>query len=125
MNAPELGICGQAGECAGELGMPGAGEDVLKAVSLEHRLLNHASLRLDQFPPASPSKVLGVGGGLRLYDRIDRPDELDQLVDRKIPRRWADARVEAPPLEFIHDRVLAFLLPMKEEDVLVKLGEVG
>src|SRR6516165_9800238 len=103
----------------------GAREDVLKPVGLEHGLLDHASLRFAQLAPASPSKVLGVGGGLRLHDRIDRSDQLDQLVDREIPRRCADPGIEASPLELVHDRVLAFLSPMEEEDIPVKLGEIG
>ena len=44
MNAPELGIGGQAGECAGEVGMPGAGEDVLKAIGFEQGLQDRAGL---------------------------------------------------------------------------------
>src|SRR5215471_5490493 len=125
VNAPQLGIGGQAGECAGEMGMPGAGQDVLKAVCLEHGLLDHAGLGRGQLTAACPNKICGIGRGLRLHDSIHRPHQLDQLVHRQIPRRWADARVEAPPLELIHDRVLAFLFPVEEEDVLVELGEIG
>src|SRR5215471_247763 len=87
MNAPELGIGGQAGECAGEMGMPGAGEDVLKSVSLEHGLLHHASLGRGQFATACLDKVFSVASGLHLHDRIDRSNQLDQLVHREIPRR--------------------------------------
>ena len=125
MNPPELGIGGQAGECAGEVGMPGAGENVLKAVSLEHGLLHHAGLGRGQLATACPNKVFGIGGGLLVHDSVNRPDQLDQLVDSQITRRWADSRVEAPPLELIHDCVLAFLLPVEEEDILVELGEIG
>ena len=83
MNALELRVGRQAGECAGEMRVPGTGEDVLKAVGLEQRLLDHAGLELGQPASAGSDKVIAVGSGLRLHNPVDCPDQLDQLVDRR------------------------------------------
>src|SRR5215831_3920710 len=64
VNTPELGVGRQAGERAGEMRVPRAGEDVLPAVGFEQGLLDHAGLELGQPPPAGSSKVIAVGGGL-------------------------------------------------------------
>src|ERR1700758_3144010 len=74
---------------------------------------------------AGSDKVIAVGSGLPLYNPVDCPDQLDQLVDRHIARRIASAGIEAAPLQFVHDCVLAFLLPVKEKDVLVKFRQIG
>src|SRR6516162_1062254 len=125
MNPLELLTGRQAGECAGKMRVPGTGEDVLKAVGLEQRLLDHTGLELGQPASAGSDKVIAVGSGLPLHNPVDCPDELDQLVNRHIARHIASASINAAPLQFVHDGVLALLLPVKEKDVLVEFRQPG
>src|ERR1700750_980366 len=66
VDTAELCVGRQARQSAGEMGMPHAREDVLEAVRLQYRLLHHAGLGRAQLPPASSSKVIAIGSGLRL-----------------------------------------------------------
>src|SRR5262249_4834677 len=66
VNAIELRIACQVGEGTGEIGVAGAGKDVLPTIRLEQRLLDAADLDCPRPPPTSPGEVVAVSNGLRL-----------------------------------------------------------
>src|SRR5215831_14519198 len=114
MNALELRVGCQAGECAGEMRMPRARENVLPAIGFEQGLLDHANLEPGQLSPAGPGKVIAVSSGLPLHNPVDGADQLDQLADRDIACCTAGVGIDAAPLQLVHDGVLALLLPVEE-----------
>ena len=60
-----------------------------------------------------------------MQDAVHRGDQLDELVDRMVAFLCRQPGVVAHQLEFVEDRVLAFLPPMVEEHVLEQFGELG
>src|SRR5436305_5171440 len=99
--------------------------DVLPAIGPEKCGLDCARLRLVDRAAARCREVASVGFGLGLQDAVHRGDQLNELVDSGIALLRRYSGVVANPLEFVQDRVLTFLFPVKKEHVLEQLGELG
>jgi len=97
----------------------------LPAVGLEECGLDRPSLRLIDHAAAGCGEIARVGFGLSLQDAVHRRHQLDELIDRPITLFRRYPGVVAHPLQFVEDRVLAFLPPVKQEDILEQLGELG
>src|SRR5262249_3892308 len=65
VDAIELRVGRQVGEGTGEIGVAGAGKDVLPTIGLKQRLLDGANLECAQPSPASPGEVVAVSNRLR------------------------------------------------------------
>ena len=111
------------GEHLSEMRMLGAGVDVLPAIGLEKGGLDGPRLRRVDGAAAGFREVTRVGLGLRLQDAVHRGDQLDEFVDRAVALLRRDRGVVTHPFELVEDRVLAFFLPVEEEDVLEQLRQ--
>jgi len=93
-------------------------EDVLPAIGLEERGLDRLLLLPRDSAAAGGSEIIGIRGGLGDEDAVDRSDQFDEVVDRLVAGLIAQCRVVPLPFELVEDRVLAFLFPVEQEDVL-------
>jgi hypothetical protein len=118
LNALPLVLGDQARKHLPEVRVPGTGMDVLPAVGLEKSVLNRTPLSLLGRAAALRHKITRIGFGLGLQNAVHGGDQLDEFVDRPIALFRSKAGVVAHPLEFVEDRVLAFLLPVRRNTSL-------
>jgi hypothetical protein len=75
--------------------------------------------------PGEPLEARFRDKALGAQDAVHRGDQLDELVNRPIAFLRRQPEVVTYPFEFVDDRVLGFLLPVIEKDVLEQFREFG
>ena len=98
--------------------MPCPGQDVLPMIGMTERRFQLLPMVTAQWPPAAFGEVTRVVGRLPTQDAVYRANELNEFIDRPVSALGRDRLVMTNQFEFVHNGVLALLLPMIEKDVL-------
>ena len=102
----------------GETRLLDSRHDVLPAIGIQQASVHTSLLVIREGAPRIGEKVLRVGLGLHLQQAVDGAEQFDQIVKRTIARRGVEFCIVARPFEFVDNRVLRLLFPVKQEHVL-------
>src|SRR3546814_2268026 len=118
LNALSLIFVDHAGQHLAEMRMLGTGMDVLPAIGLQERGPDGFGFLPADWSSAGAGEIGGVSGGLRLKDAVDGAHQRDEIIDALVA--FGIGQTCMMPLQFqlIEDRVLAFLFPVIEENIL-------
>src|SRR5215472_4873955 len=125
LNTLALAFGDQGREHLAEMRMPGTGVDVLPAIGSKEGGLDGSLLVCINCAPAISSKVARIGRSLRPEHSVNRGHQLNEVVDRSVALLAGEPGVVPQQLEFVEDRVLAFLFPVIEEYVLEQPRQFG